>query len=326
MFVIQALNVNDAYRQSVLLLLEHGVREETRAGKALVMPAPVVTVTKRPWQRVLFDETRDANPFFHLFEALWMLAGRRDSKFLDRFVGDFGSRYAEEDGTLHGAYGFRWRRHFDIEGGGFCVDQLEECIDILRTDPSDRRIVLSMWDPVADLGADRRDVPCNTHVYFRIVDGALETTVLCRSNDAVWGAHGANAVHFSLLHEYVAEHVGVQMGHMYQWSNNYHAYEDVILRVGSPIFNNIYDLEIMTHHSLGKISRSLIADFLHSLEGGWRHISNNDFLMNVAQPMFEAHLMWKNRNFEDAMKCVEHIAAEDWRLACRRWLERRINK
>jgi hypothetical protein len=53
----------------------------------------------------------------------------------------------------------------------------------------------------------------------------LDLTVCCRSNDAIWGAHGANAVHFSVLQEYLAARIGVGVGTMYQWSNNYHAYE-----------------------------------------------------------------------------------------------------
>jgi thymidylate synthase len=54
----------------------------------------------------------------------------------------------------------------------------------------------------------------------------LDLTVLCRSNDVVWGAYGANAVHFSVLQEYLAGRIGVDVGVMYQFSNNYHGYVD----------------------------------------------------------------------------------------------------
>jgi hypothetical protein len=53
-------------------------RRKAVATKVLVSQTPVVTCYSAPTQRVLFSPMRDANPFFHLMEALWMLAGRDD--------------------------------------------------------------------------------------------------------------------------------------------------------------------------------------------------------------------------------------------------------
>ena len=93
MKVIDARNVNEAYAMGMKHLRDHGHVEETRAGKVLVTPYPVTTSYLVPMERVLFDPQRDANPAFHLFESLWMLAGRRDAKFLDLVVRLFGARY-----------------------------------------------------------------------------------------------------------------------------------------------------------------------------------------------------------------------------------------
>ena len=101
--VIYADNVNEAYAIGLLHLKHTGVREDSRNGPVLVMPTPVTTVTRRPWERVLLDPERRANPFFHLFECLWMLSGSNDGKFLDQFVSDFSSRFGEpEDGRAPG--------------------------------------------------------------------------------------------------------------------------------------------------------------------------------------------------------------------------------
>jgi hypothetical protein len=54
---------------------DHRKPQGSRAGDVLVAPHPVMSVTSIPTERVLFDPARDANPFFHLFESLWMLAG-----------------------------------------------------------------------------------------------------------------------------------------------------------------------------------------------------------------------------------------------------------
>ena len=50
-------------------------------------------------------------------------------------------------------YGFQWRHsdakykdmHTDYMGQG--VDQLAECIDMIKNDPTSRRIILCAWNP-----------------------------------------------------------------------------------------------------------------------------------------------------------------------------------
>jgi thymidylate synthase len=262
MLQIIARNVNDLYSSSVRVIQEVGIEEQTRNGPALVAPYPIMTAMHRPLERVLFDEERNANPFFHLFEAIWMLAGRADAAWLNNFVKDFGERFAEEQGYLHGAYGQRWRFHFGC-------DQLELVAEKLAHNPDDRRVVITMWNPMVDLidtgptpeiVTIPKDLPCNTHIYPRIrstPEGKfLDLTVCCRSNDIIWGATGANAVHFSFLLEYLAGLISdkrqmlarpidpttggrslynsigqdgkklglVKPGILYQMANNWHAY------------------------------------------------------------------------------------------------------
>src|SRR5690606_6235064 len=139
---------------------------------------------------------RDANPFLHFFESLWMLAGRNDVDYMTRLVRRFAA-YSDDGKTFNGAYGYRWRKWFGR-------DQLQQIIGALRSNPQDRRCVLGMWDAGHDLGLQSADLPCNTHIYFRIQDDRLNMTVCNRSNDAIWGAVGANVVHMSFLQEYMA--------------------------------------------------------------------------------------------------------------------------
>src|SRR5690606_1699783 len=147
----------------------------------------VITHTARPEQRVLINPLRDANPFFHLAESMWMLAGSNLAAPMVRLVGNMAS-FSDDALVFHGAYGHRWRNRFGY-------DQLLNVIKLLQRDPTTRRAVIAMWDPNSDLDYALRgglDTPCNTHLYFGVRDGALNMTVCCRSNDAVWGAHGAN--------------------------------------------------------------------------------------------------------------------------------------
>jgi thymidylate synthase len=351
MRVIYADNVNDAFYHGVNALIRDGVRQSSRAGYVLVMPYPVCTTYAFPEKRVLFHAKRDANPFFHLFEALWMLAGQKHGAWLDQFVHDFSERFAEENGDIHGAYGFRWLRHFDVDGGGEdrrLPNQLDTIVELLKKDPNDRRIVLSMWDPVADLGVSKFDIPCNTHVYFRVREEEfkpggffeesdhktggrlLDMTVCCRSNDAVWGAYGANAVHFSILQEYLAARIGVQIGTYYQFSNNFHIYSDMVDKL-SPL-----EPENRDFYSTGTATRIVTVpeDFdaeLALFMGGhplrWTYSYRNEFFPKVTLPLLEAHGLWKQKLRKEAHATLQKLPfGSDWRFAAERWMLRRMHK
>ena len=219
MRTIKAANVNHAYNAALWLIKVAGYKETSRNGEVTTVDGPVITMYERPWQRMLFDTARDANPFFHVMEAMWMLAGRNDVAAVSKYVSNM-TTFSDDGKTLNGAYGHRWREQFD-------TDQIDWVIDHLKSDNGSRRAVIAMWDPANDPWAvtdGSKDVPCNTTIYFRVTDGKLTMTVSCRSNDIVWGCYGANAVHMSYLHELVALGVGIPMGPYYQISNNWHIY------------------------------------------------------------------------------------------------------
>lgn len=223
MHVIQARSAHDGLRQGLEHLYMRGVDRDSRNGKVRVSPVPVTTIFENPRRSLVFWDKRDTNIAFLIYEALWMLEGRRDVAPLTKYVKRM-SLYAEKDGRLHGAYGNRWRAHF-------LKDQLSIAIERLKSNLNDRRTVLGMWDPSADLRGleDQQpgDLPCNMIVTFQVnQSGLLDMTVFNRSNDIIWGTYFANAFHFGMLHDYIAGRVGVSLGRYYQVSVNYHAYHD----------------------------------------------------------------------------------------------------
>jgi len=224
MHTIDARNAHQALPRGLAYVRQFGDVRGSRNGKVFVSRVPVTTVYKRPMERLVFWPQRDVNTAFLLYEALWMLAGRNDLHPLTRYIKDFG-RYSDDGLTLHGAYGHRWRKAF----GG---DQLTVIAQRLADDPEDRRCVLQMWDATRDLGRAGRDVPCNDMATFqRNANGELDMVVFNRSNDIIWGAYFANAVHFSMLQEYLACWIGCEVGSYWQVSVNYHAYESEYARV-----------------------------------------------------------------------------------------------
>lgn len=362
MRVVRVRNVSEAWARLAETL--HGATEEkSRAGAVLVSPEPVTTVYERPRERVLFCPRRNANPFFHLVEALWMLAGRSDAAPLNHYVRDFGSRFAEPDGTIHGAYGHRWRHALGY-------DQLSVVVEKLRSNPRDRQAVIQMWDASEvtdlndntfegcdDLRGEWRDRPCNTHVYLRIVDRPavqyavdfdpsvvgdkevfsrrLEMTVLCRSNDAIWGAYGANAVHFSMLQEYLAARIGVEVGLLYQVSNNFHVYQDVWQRM-RPTDEEMEAAESSALGCMpmfeypGEIDRDLWV-FMTWHGSYWQHgpgiaagSYKNEWFSRTAERVVRAWHSYRAVRIPDAALSMAYgIECPAWRTACVEWLQRR---
>lgn len=337
MKVIRARNVHQALPEGLHQIANDGVPRESRNGPVIVFPEPVTTVYERPAERVMFWPAREANPFFHFFESLWMLRGRNDVEFVARFVDRMRS-FSDDGLTFHGAYGFRWRYHF-----GF--DQLPGIIRALRKDPTDRRQVLSMWDTRADLGRIGKDLPCNLQAIFQVThDGQLDMTVTNRSNDMILGAYGANAVHFSYLHEYMARSVGVAQGIYRQVSANLHCYVDAQFERVKNSLLDVLDPNLpaeMRWAGLCPYEDGAVEPFpliqidLPDWEGDLDMFLDNPgtigfrdpFFKKVAVPLWNAHAAYKSvtgvRKFDEARSQLERCQATDWQMAAREWIDRR---
>lgn len=357
MRIINADSPNDALQAGALFLAYNGDVAESRGGNVLVSPVPVMTVHKDPTRRVLVGATRDANPFFHIAEAMWMLAGQNDLATLQAFVKRFGE-YSDDGVSLYGAYGFRWRHWFGY-------DQIETAIRILREDPASRRVVISMWDGgqadtwedgndgASDLvrgGAGFADVPCNTHIYLGVRGGKLSMTVCCRSNDAIWGAHGANLVHFSFLLEYLAARLDLQIGTLYQLSNNYHVYESITGNLDLRSYSEavraedvytagagyqrtpveVYQVPLLgtgtSHMALMEDIKRWLRDPTGPAYSNGEYHSETPFFGQVFYPMLEAWRAHKAGDADMIHRHLAHVVAEDWRAAASCWLNKRRNK
>lgn len=344
MYCLRVSNVNKALPLGLRWLTGYnGDREESRNGDVLVSKMPVCTIYDDTTHRVLFSPVRNANPFFHLFEALWMLAGRNDLATITQFNKQM-SAYSDDGGlTQPGAYGFRWREYFGY-------DQVTVIIDELRRNPSSRRCVLGMWSPggerdnsiligmgdLLDAVRGSSDVPCNTHAYFRVHDGVLDMSVQCRSNDIYWGAYGANVVHFSMLLEYMAIAIGVQPGKLYQYSWNYHFYPEVVgdaARMQELILDcektDYYSarvlrpMKLMQDQSIFDIEVRQFVDDMHPDKPIVVRNYTEPFIGFVALPMLRSWQAYKAGEYWEAEDWSRKVRAEDWRIAASGWMERK---
>jgi hypothetical protein len=345
-FGITVDNVNDALPRGLMLVKEHGVNYESRGMLMREVPGPVMTIYRTPQRRVLFDPVRDANPFFHLMEAMWILAGS-DHVHLPRYFLKSIVNYSDDGMTFHGAYGHRLRHYrgeLTYEGRfeepyNADLDQLAKVVELLRDKPDTRQAVLSIWDPERDLGAATKDMPCNDMVMFNIRDGYLHMTVCNRSNDVILGAYGANAVQFSVLQEWVAAMVGADVGFYTQQSNSFHIYPDsphwqnyLKGTIGSGDVYNPYMEADMDYFPLATTQDEAMlvqkdAERLDSLAIlGQKLVSTeyeSPFFRGVINPMITAYDRYLGGDYLGAHASMRYCDARDWRLTCEQWLGRR---
>lgn len=345
---ITVRNVNEALLRGIMLLENqwHTRRIAPRDPTKTTLEAtePVATLYQQPRERVLFCPVRDANPFFHFFEALWILSGRNDVKWL-RFFLERMAEYSDNGLTFHGAYGYR----MTIAG------QAEAVVAELTRDRSSRRAVIALWQPELDAGYTGKDMPCNTTLYFKVREDKLNMTVCCRSNDMVWGAYGANAVQFSTIQEYIAARVLADVGWYVQWSDSYHVYTE------EPAWKRVRDHYAVRRHVLDPYNEAEVASdygffeercvrpyrmvrkadtfdreldrfmlatesYIYSEGKGGITLyddTSNPYFSEVAIPLFNAFCAYRVKDWDTALKWALMAGAEDWSLACAMWLHRR---
>jgi len=323
MITFSGYNVPEVFSETLIRMRHYLVREDSRNGAVRSFQVPIALTIQNPLQRVLTDPTRDANPFFHVAEFCWMMAGSNNA----RWIALFNKRmleYSDDGYALYAAYGHRWRKAFGL-------DQVKKAIAMLKKNPNDRRIVISMWDADLDLGHVGKDIPCNTHIYLRVVEGRLHMTVCNRSNDIIWGMLGANAVHMTMLHELIAQAAGLQVGYYTLFSNNAHIYESVpnfdYYMNGVPAESDIYfrsENRATVHVPLLQGAETYV-DFVTDCQN-LVNLPNpptqpiiTNWMKNVGAPIVGA---WFSRKVGVEFNTKE-ILADDWRIACEEWLARR---
>ena len=320
-------------------------RVVSRNGYALRMNSVTVMEFTRPDRCVILDPIRNCNPFLHLAESMWMLAGRNDLEFITKFTPSM-NLYSDDGETLHSAYGHRWRNHF-----GF--DQIRDVIKNLKEDSMSRRELVVMWDPSTDhkyRSNGGKDLSCNFAVKFALRQNRLNMTVFNRSNDSVFGCPGgANSVHFAFLHQFVSAATGLPMGTYTQISDDLHLYCGGVYRELESTLLTFKDdqdktVEVNLHlngldsyespdatsmvksyggiKSTGDASRNVFGESLDAetvlreiedlVERPHQAVTETPFLRDVAQPIIVAYLTYFKENNDPAyaQKFLQHAAAE----------------
>jgi thymidylate synthase len=179
------------YLDLVKHILENGEKKEDRTGTGTISVFgyqtkydlrdgfPLLTTKK-----VLFSAV--------IRELLWFLRGSTNIHDDLKQHTPIWNAWADEKGELGPIYGYQWRKwerfvwneqaqRYQKEH----VDQIREAIEMIKTNPDSRRIIVSAWN-VSDL--DRMALPpCHAFFQFYVANGRLDCQLYQRSADVALG-------------------------------------------------------------------------------------------------------------------------------------------
>ena len=154
-----------------------------------------------------------------IYELLWFLRGDTNVAYLNEHKVTIWDEWADANGDLGPVYGAQWRRWPMASGGA--IDQIERAIELLRTDPDSRRIIVSAWN-VGQLD-QMALAPCHALFQFHVADGRLSCQLYQRSADVFLGVP-FNIASYALLTHMVAQQTNLRPGDFIWTGGDCHLY------------------------------------------------------------------------------------------------------
>ena len=159
-------------------------------------------------------------------ELLWFLKGDSNVRWLQENNVRIWNEWADENGELGPVYGVQWRSWPTPDGQH--IDQIQNALDLLTSDPESRRNVVSAWN-VSEL--DKMALmPCHLLFQLYVADGKLSMQVYQRSADMFLGVP-FNIASYSLLTHMFAQQAGLEVGELIWTGGDCHIYNDHIEQV-----------------------------------------------------------------------------------------------
>lgn len=219
------------YLNNIKALIETGITKQDRTGVG----------TKSLWGQTLrFDlskgfplmTTRFVSAKVAIEEMLFIMRGERDTKKLEAvgvnvWRGNTSKEFLEKRGLRHldvGDYGELYgpnMRSFGASETYQGFDQLAYVIENIKTNPNDRRHVISYYNPASVHKAVL--FPCPIMIFFEVADGRLNSMLTQRSVDTILGLI-TNLAGLAFLTHVIARLTGYDVGEMVHVGANSHIY------------------------------------------------------------------------------------------------------
>jgi thymidylate synthase len=188
-----------------------------------------------------------------IYELLWFLRGETNVRWLQENKVTIWDEWADPNGNLGPVYGKQWRHWvkrsksrkpaeseptlFDVSefivepaaistgarvrSGEWGVDQIEEVIKKIKSNPDSRRLIVSAWN-VADIDSMALP-PCHCLFQFYVSEGELSCQLYQRSADIFLGVP-FNIASYALLTLMVSQVCGLKPGEFVHTFGDLHLY------------------------------------------------------------------------------------------------------
>lgn len=169
-------------------------------------------ITDKEWLKIrnnhIWDEWANPQkaPYGHTPEAKQKMAAERD---------------------LGPIYGFQWRhfnapyKNFDNDYSGQGIDQLIKLIETLKANPTDRRMIVSAWNPTQF--SQMALPPCHYSFQITVISGRLNLLWNQRSVDTMLGLP-FNIASYAILLHLLAKEAGLKEGGLVGFLADVHIY------------------------------------------------------------------------------------------------------
>lgn len=154
-----------------------------------------------------------------IHELLWFVSGETNIGYLQDNGVRIWNEWADENGDLGPVYGKQWRRWKTEDGTE--VDQLARAIEMIKTNPNSRRIIVSAWN--AGELEEMALMPCHAFFQFRVANGKLDCQLYQRSADVFLGVP-FNIASYALLTHMVAQICDLEAGEFVHTIGDAHLY------------------------------------------------------------------------------------------------------
>lgn len=143
--------------------------------------------------------------------------------------------FAKKWGNLGPVYGKQWR---NFNG----VDQLEDLINQIKTNPNSRRLIISAWNPseIKDMALP----PCHCFMQFYVNDGKLSCQLYQRSADVFLGVP-FNIASYALFTMMIAQVCNLECGTFVHTIGDAHIYSNHLEQIHKQLTRTPRKLPIM---------------------------------------------------------------------------------
>lgn len=190
-----------------------------------------------------------------IHELIWFLSGSTNIQYLKDNGVKIWDAWATDAGELGPVYGEMWRywpNGIDEYGYRATIDQIENVIKEIKTNPDSRRLIVSGWNPSLlpdpkvspkENAANGKQAlpPCHTMFQFYVIDGKLSCQLYQRSGDIFLGVP-FNIASYALLTHMVAHECGLGVGEFIHTLGDAHIYLNHVDQVKTQLMRKPMDL------------------------------------------------------------------------------------